>query len=107
VAEVVSFWKKTGFIRFISTENSYNEKLKLKFSGWQKKTKYISLIPSITQSDFFLYDLGYIQTQPILNQARYPLDYYSNFLMKRTFDIFFSLLVLVFVCSWAFPIIAF
>jgi putative colanic acid biosynthesis UDP-glucose lipid carrier transferase len=26
--------------------------------------------------------------------------------MKRTFDIFFSLLVLIFVCSWAFPIIA-
>ncbi|AZA91467.1 Putative colanic biosynthesis UDP-glucose lipid carrier transferase [Chryseobacterium nakagawai] len=107
-AELVSFWKKNGIhTLFLSTENSYGESVESEIFKLAEENKvHISLIPSITQSDFFLYDLAYIQTQPVLNQARYPLDYYSNFLMKRTFDIFFSLFVLAFVCIWLFPIIA-
>lgn len=106
--ELVEFWKKNGIhTLFLSTENSYSEAAETEIFKLAEDNKvHVSLIPSITQSDFFLYDLGYIQTQPILSQARYPLDYYSNFLMKRTFDIFFSIFVLVFVCSWVFPIIA-
>lgn len=107
-AELVRFWKKNGIhTLFLSTENSYSESAESEIFRLAEENKvHISLIPSITQSDFFLYDLAYIQTQPILNQARYPLDYYSNFLMKRTFDIFFSIFVLLFVCTWLFPIIA-
>lgn len=107
-AELVNFWKKNGIhTLFLSTENSYSESTESEIFKLAEENKvHISLIPSITQSDFFLYDLAYIQTQPVLNQARYPLDYYSNFLMKRTFDIFFSIFVLVFVCTWLFPIIA-
>lgn len=106
--ELVGFWKKNGIhTLFLSTENSFSESSETEIFKLAEDNKvHISLIPSITQSDFFLYDLGYIQTQPVLNQARYPLDYYSNFLMKRTFDIVFSILILVFVCSWIFPIIA-
>ncbi|WP_276875186.1 exopolysaccharide biosynthesis polyprenyl glycosylphosphotransferase [Chryseobacterium joostei] len=106
--ELVDFWKSNGIhTLFLSTENSYNEDVESKIFKLAEDNKvHISLIPSITQSDFFLYDLGYIQTQPVLNQARYPLDYYSNFLMKRTFDIAFSIIVLIFICSWVFPIIA-
>jgi putative colanic acid biosynthesis UDP-glucose lipid carrier transferase len=88
-------------------ENSYGEWIQNEIFKLAEDNKiHISLIPSITQSDFFLYDLGYIQTQPVLNQARYPLDYYSNFIMKRTFDVLFSVIILVFICSWVFPIIA-
>ncbi len=107
-AELVNLWKKHGIhTLFFSTENSYSESVEAEIFKLAEEHKvHISLIPSITQNDFFLYDLAYIQTQPILNQARYPLDYYSNFLMKRTFDIFFSIFVLVFICSWLFPIIA-
>ena len=106
--ELVNLWKKHGIhTLFLSTENSYDERSESEIFRLAEENKvHISLIPSITQSDFFLYDLAYIQTQPVLNQARYPLDYYSNFLMKRAFDIIFSIIVLVFVCSWVFPIIA-
>lgn len=106
--ELVAFWKKNGIhTLFLSMENSYDEWIQNEIFKLAEDNKiHISLIPSITQSDFFLYDLGYIQTQPVLNQARYPLDYYSNFLMKRTFDILFSVIILVFICSWVFPIIA-
>ncbi|MCS4303608.1 exopolysaccharide biosynthesis polyprenyl glycosylphosphotransferase [Chryseobacterium sp. BIGb0232] len=104
---LVDFWKKNGIhTLFFSTENAYNEGTETEIFKLAEENKvHISLIPSITQNDFFLYDLAYIQTQPVLNQARYPLDYYSNFLMKRTFDIFFSIFVLAFICSWLFPII--
>ncbi|ROH98747.1 exopolysaccharide biosynthesis polyprenyl glycosylphosphotransferase [Chryseobacterium sp. G0240] len=106
--ELVEFWKKNGIhTLFLSTENSFTEDTETQIFKMAEENKvHISLIPSITQSDFFLYDLGYIQTQPVLNQARYPLDYYANFLMKRTFDIVFSMVILIFICSWVFPIIA-
>lgn len=108
ISELVDFWKKNGIhTLFLSMENSYDEAMENEIFRLAEDHKiHISLIPSITQSDFFLYDLGYIQTQPVLNQARYPLDYFSNFLMKRTFDIFFSVIILVLICSWVFPIIA-
>ena len=108
ISELVYFWKKNGIhTLFLSMENSYDEAMENEIFRLAEDHKiHISLIPSITQSDFFLYDLGYIQTQPVLNQARYPLDYFSNFLMKRTFDIFFSVIIFVFICLWVFPIIA-
>ncbi|PTT29720.1 glycosyl transferase, partial [Chryseobacterium sp. HMWF028] len=106
INELVAFWKKNGIhTLFLSMENSYGDGIENEIFKLAEDNKiHISLIPSITQSDFFLYDLGYIQTQPVLNQARYSLDYYSNFLMKRTFDIFFSIIILVLICSWVFPI---
>lgn len=106
--ELIEFWKTNGIhTLFIPTENSYSESKEKEIFRLAEANKiHISLIPSITQNNFFLYDMGYIQTQPVLNQARYPLDYYSNFLLKRIFDITFSAFVLVFICSWLFPIIA-
>ncbi|KFF14515.1 glycosyl transferase [Chryseobacterium soli] len=106
--QLVGFWKENEIhTLFLSTENSFDEHSETEIFRLAEDNKvHISLIPSITQSDFFLYDLGYIQTQPILNQAKYPLDYYANFLVKRTFDFIFSIAVLVCICSWLFPIIA-
>ncbi|MEY8758017.1 exopolysaccharide biosynthesis polyprenyl glycosylphosphotransferase [Chryseobacterium tongliaoense] len=105
---LVEFWKTNGIhTLFLPSENAFSEKTEDEIFMLAEANKvHISLIPSIIQSDFFLYDLGYIQTQPVLNQARYPLDYYSNFLLKRTFDIVFSVFVLIFICSWLFPLIA-
>ena len=105
---LVDFWKQHGIhTLFLSTENSFDENTENEILKLAEENKvHISLIPSIIQSDFFLYDLAYIQTQPVLNQAKYPLDYYANFIVKRTFDIVFSVLVLILICSWLFPIIA-
>lgn len=105
---LVEFWKTNGIhTLFLPSENSFSEKTEDEIFMLAEANKvHISLIPSIIQSDFFLYDLGYIQTQPVLNQARYPLDYYSNFLLKRIFDVVFSVFVLIFICSWLFPLIA-
>lgn len=108
IENLVDFWKKNGIhTLFIPTENSFSNETEDKLFRLAEANKvHISLIPNISKNNFFFYDLGYIQTQPILTQTKYPLDYYSNFLLKRTFDIIFSVLVLLFICSWLFPIIA-
>ncbi|MCX8522836.1 exopolysaccharide biosynthesis polyprenyl glycosylphosphotransferase [Chryseobacterium formosus] len=106
---LVNFWKKNGIhTLFLPTENSFDEEIQNKIFRLAEANKvHISLIPNISQNNFFFYDLDYIQTQPVLTQTKYPLDYYSNFLLKRTFDIIFSVFVLLFICSWLFPLIAF
>lgn len=106
--ELVEFWKSNGIhTLFIPVENTYDDWEEREIFRLAEASKVnISMIPSITQNSFFLYDMGYIQTQPVLNQAKYPLDYYSNFLLKRIFDIIFSVIVLAGICSWLFPIIA-
>lgn len=43
---------------------------------------------------------------PVLNVSTIPLDNTSNQLLKRAFDVVFSSLVIVFILSWLFPIIA-
>ncbi|MCI3937421.1 exopolysaccharide biosynthesis polyprenyl glycosylphosphotransferase [Chryseobacterium aahli] len=106
--ELIEFWKTNGIhTLFIPTDSALDKDLEKRLFKLAEEHKvHVSLVPNISKSNFFYYDLGYIETQPVLNQAKYPLDYYSNFFLKRTFDIVFSTLVLVLICSWLFPIIA-
>lgn len=106
--ELVAFWKANGIhTLFLPTKNSLGKNLEDELYRVAEANKvHVSLIPEISKNNFFFFDLEYIHTQPVLNQARYPLDYYSNFLLKRIFDITFSIMVLVLICSWLFPIIA-
>ncbi len=106
---LTEFWRKNGIhTLFLPAENTFSDDTRDEiFQLAEAQKVHISLIPNIYQNNYFHFDLGYIETQPILNQTKYPLDYYSNFFLKRTFDIVFSILVLVLICSWLFPIIAF
>lgn len=106
--DLISFWKSNGIhTLFIPTENPFPDHERDEIFRLAEAHKvHISLIPDIAQNDYFFFDLGYIETQPVLNQGKYPLDFYSNFLLKRIFDVVFSILVLVLICSWLFPLIA-
>ena len=105
---LVGFWRENGIhTLFMPVENSFTDAVEDEIIRYAEANKVnISFVPNITKNDFFLYNLGYINTQPILHQAKYPLEYYSNYLLKRTFDIVFSTIILVGICSWLFPIIA-
>ncbi|MFY1047954.1 exopolysaccharide biosynthesis polyprenyl glycosylphosphotransferase [Chryseobacterium sp. GP-SGM7] len=107
--KLVDFWKKNGIhTLFLPTENSFDEEMQDKIFRLAEANKvHISLIPNISKNNFFFYDLDYIQTQPVLTQTKHPLDYYSNYLLKRIFDLIFSVFILLFICSWLFPLIAF
>ncbi|WP_439480856.1 exopolysaccharide biosynthesis polyprenyl glycosylphosphotransferase [Chryseobacterium aquaticum] len=106
--QLVDFWKSNGIhTLFIPSKNPFPDHERDEIFRLAEAHKvHISLIPDITQNDYFFFDLGYIETQPVLNQGKYPLDFYSNFLLKRIFDVVFSILVLVLICSWLFPLIA-
>lgn len=106
--EITSFWKKNGIHTvFIPTQNSIDKKTEEAVFKLAEENKVnVTMVPSISQNEFFLYDLEYIKTQPVLKQTKYPLDYFSNFILKRIFDIVFSVFVLLFICSWMFPLIA-
>lgn len=108
IEELQAFWKKNGIhTLFLPLETTFDKNTEDNIFKLAEANKvHISLIPNISQNDWFLYDLGYIQNQPVLHQTSYPLDNYFNFILKRTFDILFSVIILVGICSWLFPIIA-
>ncbi len=107
--QLTMFWKQNGIhTLYLTNEPGYldreDEREIFKIADLHKVR--ISLIPSVVQDNFFQYDLAYIATQPIMLRSKFPLDYLTNFIIKRTFDILFSVIVLLFICSWLIPILA-
>jgi putative colanic acid biosynthesis UDP-glucose lipid carrier transferase len=101
------FWKEMGIHTvFIPSDNHLTKKIKEKiFKAAENDKVKIALIPSTIHNEFFEYDLGYIETQPILTPSKFPLNFYTNATIKRSFDIGFSLLILILIGSWLFPLI--
>ena len=66
----------------------------------------ISYIPDSIYNGITELKVVYIDTLPILEVKRFPLDLKFNQLIKNIFDIVFSSLVCVFLLSWLYPIIA-
>lgn len=65
----------------------------------------IRFIPNTLYDPFNNLKLKYYDTFPILTFDNFPLDKIWNRILKRIFDIVFSLFIIVFVFSWLFPII--
>ncbi|MDO5509083.1 MAG: exopolysaccharide biosynthesis polyprenyl glycosylphosphotransferase [Weeksellaceae bacterium] len=47
-----------------------------------------------------------VEHHPYISLFKYPLDSLANILLKRIFDILFSLFIIIFIFSWLLPIIA-
>lgn len=69
---------------------------------------YISVgfIPNASQEIKNSMEVMYLDSFPIQTYKRYPLDDSFNQILKRFFDVFFSIIVLVFFLWWILPIIA-
>ncbi len=107
LSNLIDFWKDNGIHTiFLPSEHRLEKKFEndLFCQAELNKVK-ISLVPNIIQNEFFEYEFNYIETVPVLSQAKYPLDFFTNAAIKRLFDLVFSLIVLIGVCSWLFPII--
>ncbi len=102
------FWKENGIHSvYLPVKNAFTDEDSEKlFKIAEENRVHIVLMPDISQNSFFQYNLDYIQTQPVLVEKRYPLEQYSNYILKRSFDIVFSLFILIFVGSWLFPLLA-
>lgn len=66
----------------------------------------ISYIPDSIYNGITELKVVYIDTLPILEVKRFPLDLKLNQLIKYLFDVTFASLVCVFLLSWLFPILA-
>ncbi|SFI41665.1 exopolysaccharide biosynthesis polyprenyl glycosylphosphotransferase [Halpernia frigidisoli] len=109
VENLEKFWKTNGIHTLIlPSENSEIDKnLESEiFNAAEKNKVLISLVPNIIQNAFLKYELEYVGMQPILTQFKFPLDYLTNYLIKRVFDILFSLIFLLVIGLWLFPLIA-
>ncbi|MDO5614664.1 MAG: exopolysaccharide biosynthesis polyprenyl glycosylphosphotransferase [Cruoricaptor ignavus] len=108
IVQLREFWNENGIHTiFLPTENNLDKKLEQQiFEEAENHNIKITLIPRISQNNFFTYDLSYIESQPILTPAKFPLDFSGNFIAKRCFDILFSVAFLLFVGIWLFPLIA-
>ncbi len=69
---------------------------------------YISVgfVPNVSQENTNSMDVMYLDSFPIQTYKRYPLDDSFNQLIKRFYDVGFSLLMFVFILWWLLPIIA-
>lgn len=107
IDKIIEFWKYHGIHTiFLPSENCLDKSFENELFRQAEVNKVkISLVPNIIQNHFFEYEFNYIETVPILSQAKYPLDFFTNVTIKRLFDIVFSLFILILICSWLFPII--
>lgn len=109
LAALSHFWKRNGIDSvFISSDMpgyTLEERRCLIRTAEDLKVK-VNIVPRLSRSELFQYQLHYIQTVPYLSPAKFPLEYLTNYLLKRTFDIAFSLLFLLCIGVWLFPLIA-
>lgn len=107
--DITEFWNENGihtvFMQLGNEELCREQTEKIIQQAEINKIRMV-LIPNFGQNEFFDYDLTYIQAQPVLTPAKFPLDFSSNYLLKRGFDVFFSLLFIIFIGSWLFPIVS-
>lgn len=68
------------------------------------KTRYVMM--NTFWNERKVNDPDFLNSLAIYNPQEIPLDNFNNRIIKRTFDILFSSLVILFLFSWLFPIIA-
>jgi putative colanic acid biosynthesis UDP-glucose lipid carrier transferase len=69
----------------------------------KRKVRLIPDLEKYTQTNIEVANLGIM---PVLNYKKLPLDRWENRLIKRGFDLIFSLFFFVFIGSWLMPLIA-
>ena len=108
IKELKLFWRENGIhALFLPSQNYLNKDLEAQlFEEAELHKVNINLVPNIIQNEFFSYQLGYIESQPVLSPVKFPLEYYTNAGLKRMVDIVISLLFLLVIGVWLFPIIA-
>jgi putative colanic acid biosynthesis UDP-glucose lipid carrier transferase len=66
----------------------------------------VRIIPRFSEYLHQNFSIDYVENIPILQMRKEPLQSFTNRVLKRAFDIVFSLGVTLFLFSWLFPILA-
>jgi putative colanic acid biosynthesis UDP-glucose lipid carrier transferase len=91
---------------FIALPTSENEKIQNCIAicdGLSIKVRILPNLSEFTSSSVYINNIGLL---PVVNVGDLPLDKRENRLLKRSFDIVFSLLFFIFLGSFIFPLLA-
>lgn len=72
----------------------------------EKECVRLKFVPDFTGSLVAPFTLSHMGEFPVISLRKEPLEEINNRFKKRVFDIIFSSLVIIFVLSWLYPIIA-
>lgn len=93
-------------LAFISLGNGIDDN-KINKTSWLLEKYFIpfNFIPSTSLETKSTMNISYLDSLPVLAYQNMPLDRPINQILKRLFDIIFSLAVIVFLLSWVLPIL--
>ena len=66
----------------------------------------VRVIPEFSEYLSQMFSIEYIENIPVMKFREEPLQSLTNRIMKRGFDVVFSSLLVIFIFSWLFPLIA-
>lgn len=92
---------------FIALPTQENEKIQQCINTCDKRNIKVRILPNLTEitsSSVYINNIGLL---PVVNVGDLPLDKTENRLLKRGFDIFFSIMFFLLIGFWIFPLIAF
>ncbi len=92
---------------FIALPTQENDKIQQCISICDKRNIKVRILPNLTEitsSSVYINNIGLL---PVVNVGDLPLDKEENRLLKRVFDVVFSILFFVCIGVFIFPIIAF
>ena len=90
----------------VALPNHATEGLKIIIQAARQATVRMRIIPDYFHYLSTKYAVSMFEGLPMISIRREPLEEFHWRVIKRLFDFFFSLLVLVFICSWLFPLLA-
>lgn len=90
----------------VALPNSAHEKIKYVANVVRNHTIKLRIIPAYHELINSQYSISIFNGFPMITNRYVPLDDINLRIIKRGFDIVFSSLVLLAICSWLFPIIA-
>jgi undecaprenyl-phosphate galactose phosphotransferase/putative colanic acid biosynthesis UDP-glucose lipid carrier transferase len=64
-----------------------------------------SVVPEFSEYLSQTFSIDYIKNIPILKMRKEPLESITNRILKRFFDVGFSMFLIIFVFSWLFPVL--
>ena len=104
--ELINNIKKQDFSElFLSVSNLGDKTIEAIIDYAEENLKRVHLVIDDPFLNSRHLELARYNETPVINIRLSPLDYFSNQLIKRTFDIIFSLFVIVFVLSWLYPLL--
>lgn len=90
----------------VALPNRASESLKTVVLAAQQETVRLRIIPDYFNYYSSRFGISMFEGLPMITFRYEPLQAFHWRVIKRLFDTVFSLLVLIFICSWLFPILA-